>query len=173
MAKHFVIDPASGEQVSLCELADRHGINVSTIRNRHWLGMRGWELVKACRSWREWNGPELAFLDKHYPAGMPVEAIAEHVGHSVIAVMRRADIRNLKRPKNFTEQSVKRFEELRGKRLEEIAREYQQRRLSRNELARDVGVCHESLKARLPHELWQSWPHNTVGRQLACEQRRA
>lgn len=173
MAKHIVIDPANGDQVSLRELAVKHGISLSTVRRRHWLGLSGWDLVRVSRYWREWSSSELKFLDEHYPAGMLLCEISEHVGHSEDAVMSRALIRKLKRPRRCTDLAVKNYEELVGKPLYAAAIEYKRRNLSRMELATDIGIGHKSLKRLLPPDIWESWPHNTVGRQLACEQRRA
>lgn len=44
---HRVIDPATGDVVSLRVLARRHGFKYATIAKRFWRGKRGWELVES------------------------------------------------------------------------------------------------------------------------------
>lgn len=168
----LVIDPASGDQVTLHELSVRHDLYYSTVRRRYWRGQRGWELIQMGRRWREWNGRELRFLDKHYPAGMPVAEISKHVGHTVSAVKSRARERGLVRPRHCSAQAIRNFETAHGKPLVAIAKEYRERRLSRSDLAGDIGIIYQTLRQFLPDELWQSWPVMTIGRVDAARQRR-
>ena len=44
---HTVIDPATGDAVSLHILARRHGLAYATIAKRYWRGKRGWSLVES------------------------------------------------------------------------------------------------------------------------------
>lgn len=122
---------------------------------------------------RPWTLKEYAYLKKHYPTSKPISDIAQAIERSEEQVSFRARKLGLIRPRHCTELAVKNFEARKGKPLDAVARDYQRRRLSRMDLAADIGIDYKSLKKMLPPELWQSWPHNTVGRQLACEQRRA
>lgn len=42
----LITDPATGESVTLSELARRHGLHVSTLSRRYAAGIRGLSLVK-------------------------------------------------------------------------------------------------------------------------------
>ena len=122
--------------------------------------------------WREWTTRELAFLDKHYPAGMPPAEIARRVGHSVGAVKRRAQARGLTHPGRSSAQRIRNFEAAHGKPLAEIAREYRDRRLSRRDLAHDIGIENPALRRALGDALWESWPRMTIGRIDEARRRR-
>lgn len=124
------------------------------------------------RTWKEWTTRQLAFLDKHYPTNMPISTIAEHVGHTVDACKQRAGIRGLRRPLSCSAQAIRNFEELHGKPLAAIAKEYRDRRLSRSDLAGDIGIIYQTLRQFLPEDLWKSWPRMTIGRVDAARQRR-
>jgi len=122
---------------------------------------------------KPWTLWEYHYLRKHYPTSMPISDIAQALNRSEQQVSFRARKLGLIRPRHCTELAVKNFEESKGKPLEDVAENYRQRRLSRTDLASDIGISYGTLKRLLPREIWESWPHNTVGRQLACEQRRA
>lgn len=122
---------------------------------------------------RPWTLKEHAYLKTHYPTSKPISDIARAIDRSVEQVSRRARKLGLVRPRHCTELAVRNFEERKGKPLEVVADDYRQRRLSRSDLAADIGIYYGTLKRLLSRELWQSWPRNTVGRQLAREQRRA
>lgn len=168
----LVTDPATGERVTLRELSVRHDLDYNSVRGRHWRGLRGWALVKEAGSWKEWNGRELSLLDLHYRAGTPVEQIAQIVGHTVPAVKRRAQKLGLVHPRHCSAQAIRNFEAAHGKPLVAIAEEYRDRRLSRSELAGDIGIIYQTLRQFLPDDLWQSWPRQTIGRVDAARQRR-
>lgn len=122
---------------------------------------------------KPWTLAEYAYLRKHYPTSKPVSDIARDLNRSEQQVYFRSRKLGLIRPRHCSQLAVENFERLKGESLETIVKEYQQRRLSRTDLASDIGISYSTLKRLLPRELWESWPHNTVGRQLACEQRRA
>lgn len=122
---------------------------------------------------RPWTLKEYAYLKKHYPTSKPISDIAQAIERSEEQVSFRARKLGLIRPRHCTELAVKNFEARKGKPLDAVARDYLRRKLARRDLAADIGIYCGTLKRLLPPELWQSWPHNTVGRQLACEQRRA
>lgn len=122
--------------------------------------------------WREWTTRELAFLDKHYPAGMPVPRIAKRLGRTVSAVKRRAQERGLVHPGRSSAQRIKNFEDAHGRPLAEIAREYRDRRLPRTSLAHDIGIERLALKQALGDALWDSWPRMTIGRIDEARRRR-
>lgn len=124
------------------------------------------------RTWKEWTTHQLAFLDKHYPGGMPVPDIAKRVGHTVPAVKRRAQERGLVHPGRSSAQRVRNFEASHGQPLAVIAEEYRDSHLSRSDLAGDIGIIYQTLRQFLPDELWQSWPRMTIGRVDAARQRR-
>lgn len=124
------------------------------------------------RTWREWTTRELDFLDRHYPAGMPVAEIARRVGHTVQATKQRARERGLVHPGRSSAQRIRNFESLHGKPLAVIAREYRERRLSRITLAHDIGIERLALRRALGESLWHSWPRMTIGRIDAARQRR-
>lgn len=122
---------------------------------------------------RPWTLKECAYLKKHYPTSKPISDIAQAIERSEEQVSFRARKLGLIRPRHCTELAVKNFEARKGKPLDAVARDYLRRKLARRDLAADIGIYCGTLKRLLPPELWQSWPHNTVGRQLAAEQRRA
>ncbi|MGM0783850.1 MAG: hypothetical protein ACQEUM_07045 [Pseudomonadota bacterium] len=172
MPARLVIDPANGDRVTLHELSIRHDLYYSTVRRRYWRGQRGWNLVQQGRRWREWNGRELKLLDHHYRAGTPVEQIAQIVGHTMSAVKRRARERGLKHPRHCSAQAIRNFEAAHGKPLVAIAKEYRDRRLSRSDLAGDIGIIYQTLRQFLPDDLWKSWPRMTIGRIDEAKRRR-
>lgn len=120
-----------------------------------------------------WTLADYAYLKRHYPTSTPIDDIADFLKRPREQVCVRARAIGLVRPRHCTELAVRNFEQQKGKPLVEVAKHYMARRLSRTELAADIGIYYGTLKRLLPAELWQSWPHQTVGRQLACEQRRA
>jgi len=122
--------------------------------------------------WREWTTRELAFLDKHYPAGVPVARIARALGRTITAVKRRAQERGLVHPGRSSAQRIRNFEATHGKPLAEIAREYRDRRLSRRDLAHDIGIENPALRRALGDALWHSWPRMTIGRIDEARRRR-
>lgn len=122
---------------------------------------------------RPWTLKEYAYLKRHYPTDMPIADIAVAINRSEEQVSFRARKLGLVRPRHCTELAVKNFEARKGKPLDAVARDYLRRKLARRDLAADIGIYYGTLKRLLPAELWQSWPHQTVGRQLAAEQRRA
>lgn len=113
---------------------------------------------------REWTTRELAYLRQHYSAGTPMAEMVEEIGRTSAAIIQRAKVLGLRRPCMSTRQAIRNFEELHGKPLVEIAKEYRDRRLSRSELAGDIGIIYQNLRKFLPAELWQSWPFMTIGR---------
>jgi hypothetical protein len=124
---------------------------------------------------REWMTTEVATLRWGYERGLPAREIGAMINRSERAVFVKARKLGIKHKHGSVSEAVRLFEAERGKPLIEIALSYYDRRLSRSELAADIGIADISrdLKRLLPPELWQSWPRNTVGRQLASEQRRA
>lgn len=124
---------------------------------------------------REWTTTEVAVLRWGYARGLPAKQIGEMINRSERAVFVKARKLGIKHKHGSVSEAVRLFEQAQGKPLIEVAILYCERRLSRAELAADIGIADISrdLKRLLPPELWQSWPHYTVGRQLACEQRRA
>lgn len=122
--------------------------------------------------WREWTTRELAFLDKHYPAGMPVSEIAKRLERTIPATKRRAKERGLVHPGRSSAQRIKNFEAAHGKPLDEIAREYRDRRLPRATLAQDIGIENPALRKALGDALWRSWPRMTIGRIDEARRRR-
>ncbi|SDF68960.1 hypothetical protein SAMN05216571_101225 [Onishia taeanensis] len=52
-ARIFVVDPETGDQVSIPELADRHDFEVSVLRTRYGKGLRGADLVKPVNAARQ------------------------------------------------------------------------------------------------------------------------
>lgn len=122
---------------------------------------------------RPWTLTEYAYLKKHYPTSKPISDIAQAIERSEEQVSFRARKLGLVRPRHCTELAVKNFEARKGKPLDAVARDYLRRKLARRDLAADIGIYCGTLKRLLPPEIWQSWPRNTVGRQLAAEQRRA
>lgn len=113
---------------------------------------------------KEWTTPEIKYLRQHYPAGTPAHEIAGHLGRSIGSIRRKAYLLRLTHPNHSSQQSIANFEAMHGKPLAEIAREYRDRRLSRTELAGDIGIIYQNLRKFLPDDLWQSWPFMTIGR---------
>lgn len=113
---------------------------------------------------RDWTCPELAILDRDYPAGLASAEIAAKVGHSPGEVQRKARERGLRHPSSCSAQAIANAEQAHGKALAEIARDYRDRRLSRATLAGDIGIGAKTLREALGEELWQSWPVMTLGR---------
>lgn len=124
------------------------------------------------RTWREWVTSEIRYLRHHYPAGTPVNEISRHIGRSEAAVKRKALDLGLRHPGHSSAQLIENFEKAHGKPLCAIAQEYQDRRLSRRDLAHDIGIERLALKNALSDEMWQSWPRMTIGRKDACASRR-
>lgn len=124
---------------------------------------------------REWMTTEVATLRWGYERGLPAKQIGDMIQRSGYSVQMKAKKLGIKHRHGSLSVAVQLFEQTQGKPLVEVAKLYCERRLSRSELAADIGIADISrdLKRLLPPELWQSWPHNTVGRQLAAEQRRA
>ena len=123
---------------------------------------------------REWKTTEVATLRWGYARGLPARAIGALINRSERAVFIKARSLGIKHKHGSIGVAVELFEQQHGKALIEIAAQYRERRLSRAELAADIGISdNRYLRRLLPPELWQSWPRNTVGRQLAREQRRA
>ena len=121
---------------------------------------------------REWTTWESAYLKRHYPAGMPAAQIAEHLGRSVTAIMAKAGKLGLRHPTHSSQQSIANFEALHGKPITEITREYRDQCLSRGELAAEIGIDNKALRAAIGEALWRSWPHMTIARKRAVENRR-
>ena len=121
---------------------------------------------------RDWTCPEVAILDRDYPAGVAAAEIAMAVGHPPGEVKRKARERGLRHPAWCSAQAIANFEQAAGRPLAEIAREYRDRRLSRAALAEAIGINPKALREALPDELWQSWPRMTIGRIDAARQRR-
>ncbi|UTD55912.1 hypothetical protein [Halomonas sp. MS1] len=124
---------------------------------------------------REWKTTEVAVLRWGYARGLPARAIGALINRSERAVFVKARKLGIKHKHGSVSEAVRLFEQAQGKPLIEVAKIYYDRRLSRSELAADIGIADISrdLKRLLPPELWQSWPHYTVGRQMAVEQRKA
>ena len=122
---------------------------------------------------REWTTLEVAALRRGYAQGVSAKEIGLSMGRTAKAVHTQARKMGLVHKHADRREAVRLFEELQGKPLLEIAQEYRRRRLSRSDLAADVGIYGRTLRSLLPTELWQSWPHYTVGRKFACEQRKA
>lgn len=122
---------------------------------------------------REWTTFEVAALRRGYATGLTAADIGSILQRSERAVYVKAQKLGIKHKHGDAKEAVRIFEEQRGCSLLSIAQQYQRRRLSRADLAADIGIYGGTLKRLLPPDLWQSWPHNTVGRQLASEQRRA
>lgn len=123
---------------------------------------------------REWMTTEVATLRWGYAHGLSAACIGVMIKRSPKAVWIKAQKLGIKNKHSSLTVAVELFEQQHGKALIEIAVQYRERRLSRAELAADIGISdNRYLRRLLPPELWQSWPHNTVGRQLAAEQRRA
>lgn len=124
---------------------------------------------------REWMTTEVATLRWGYARGLSAACIGAMIQRSERSVWVKARKLGIKHKHGSLSEAVRLFEQAQGKPLAEVAKLYCERRLSRSELAADIGIADISrdLKRLLPPELWQSWPHYTVGRQLAAEQRRA
>lgn len=122
---------------------------------------------------REWKTTEVAVLRWGYARGLTASEIGHVIRRTGKAVHVKAQRLGVVHKHGCALEAVRIFEEASGKTLLEIAKQYQWRRLSRADLAADIGIYCATLKRLLPAELWQSWPHYTVGRQLANEQRRA
>lgn len=149
---------------NLHQIAVAHDLYYSTVRRRYQRGLRGEQLVNMSERWREWNGRELAFLDHHYQAGMPITEIARHLGRSYGAVKIRAGARGLVHPGRSAAQKIRNFEAAAGKPLDEIAKDYSRRRLSRRDLAGAIGISCGSLRRHVSTEIWDQWPRMTIGR---------
>ena len=120
---------------------------------------------------REWTTSELKYLRDHYPAGMPVSDISSHLQRSSDAIRKMAQKLGLAHPCHSSRQAIANFVSLHGKPLREVAREYRDIRLSRTDLAHDIGVERKALREALGDEFWHSWPHMTIGRIDAVRQR--
>ncbi|XUO88471.1 hypothetical protein RVM26_05055 [Halomonas sp. KM072] len=121
---------------------------------------------------RDWTTLEVAALRRGYARGVSAKEIGSSMGRTAKAVRVQAQKLGLVHKHADRRESVRLFEERQGKPLLEVAQEYRRRRLSRGDLAADIGIYGRTLRSLLPAELWQSWPHYTVGRRFAVEQRK-
>lgn len=121
---------------------------------------------------REWTTTEIEYLKRRYPKGDSAQEIGDRLGRTKHAVIMMAKNHKLRHPRHSTEQMIQNFEELHGRPVAEIAKEYRDGRLSRSALAADIGIDKSSLRRFLPESLWQSWPHQTIGRIDAAKTRR-
>lgn len=122
---------------------------------------------------REWTTVEVATLRHGYERGLPAEHIGVMLGRTKGSVHRMASKLGIRSARSDPRVAVEAFLSRQGKSLSEVITLYQARRLARSDLAADIGIDATTLKRFIPPETWQSWPHNTIGRQLAAEQRRA
>jgi len=120
---------------------------------------------------REWTTHEIAVLKRNYPKGVPVAVIAQQLSRTRAAIRVKARKLGLVHPAHSSRQAIANFEALHGQSISDIARRYRDTRISRTTLARDIGIDRESLRNALGHDLWQSWPHMTIGRIDAVRQR--
>ncbi|QHD50016.1 hypothetical protein CTT34_10100 [Vreelandella aquamarina] len=125
------------------------------------------------KTWKAWRPNEDRLIAARYADGVLASDIAEELGRTPEAVRTRAKELGVKHPRHNSKLAIAGFESRRGKSLADIAKNYSRRKLSRTDLAADIGIHYATLKRFLPAEIWDSWPRMTVGRQLSCEQRRA
>lgn len=121
---------------------------------------------------REWTTREIAIVRHGYPEGVPVSELAHRVRRTEPAVRIKARQLGLVHPTHSSRQAIANFVNLHGKPLRTMAREYRDMRLSRTDLAHDIGIERKALRQALGHDLWQSWPHMTIGRIDAIRERR-
>ncbi|MEG3078533.1 hypothetical protein R3F64_01515 [Halomonas sp. 5021] len=124
-------------------------------------------------SHREWTTVEVATLRHGYERGLSAQCIGETLGRTKHSVHRMASKLGIRSARSDPRVAVEAFLKRQGKPLTEVVEWYQARNLARCDLAADIGIDCTTLKRFIPPDAWQSWPHNTVGRQLAAEQRRA
>lgn len=122
---------------------------------------------------REWTTLEVAALRRGYALGISAKEIGVGMGRTAKAVHVQARKLGLVHKHADRREAVRLFEERQGKPLLEVAQEYRRRRLSRSDLASDIGIYGRTLRSLLPADVWTDWPHYTVGRRMAVEQRRA
>jgi hypothetical protein len=122
---------------------------------------------------REWTTIERAILSDGYARGLSAEHIGVMLGRTKGSVHRMASKLGIRSPRSDPKIAVEAFLSRQGNPLVEVIALYQARRLARSDLAADIGIDCTTLKRFIPPDTWQSWPHNTIGRQLAAEQRRA
>ncbi|SNY95522.1 hypothetical protein [Halomonas sp. hl-4] len=122
---------------------------------------------------REWTTIEVATLRHGYERGLSAQCIGDMLGRTKGSVHRMASKLGIRSARSDPRVAVEAFLKQQGKPLSEVIDWYQSRALARCDLAADIGIDGATLKRFIPPDVWQSWPHYTIGRQLAAEQRRA